>query len=163
MPRAELAGLIERRGRFDPPRFPAPVSPQGYHTLYRNDLMGFDPSHLSITVSAGAYEYGANENHVWVWPNTDHPLWRDPECGIQVLDAMVQTWEPEWAITYGSASEGEETKSRVRPWLAWTAKPLEPRPKPPYLRPYPYPFPLDDAGPAAEARPWRGGELRIWP
>src|SRR4051794_22262308 len=45
MARAELADLIERRGRFDPPRYPAPVSPTGYSVLYRNDLMGLDPSY----------------------------------------------------------------------------------------------------------------------
>ena len=163
----ELTDLIERRGRFDPPRFPAPVSPQGYHVLFRNDLMGLDPSHLSITISAGAFEHGANENGVTVWPNTDHFMWRDAERGIEILDAMIQCWDTEWACAYAfaprSRSENGNTESSIRPWLAWTAKPLQPRPRPPFLRPYPYPFPLDDAGPPAEVRAWRGGKLDIWP
>jgi hypothetical protein len=164
---AELAELIDRRGRFDPPRYPAPVSPTGYRVLYRNDLMGLDPSHFSVSIRAGEYGPGWVENRVEVWPQTDHPLWLDPERALQLLDAMVEIWEPEWASACASmlnpSSPGEEITSRVRPWLAWTAKPLQPRPNPPYGRPYPYPFPLDDAGPPTEVRPWHGGELSIWP
>jgi hypothetical protein len=165
MTKAELAALIERRGRFDPPQFPAPVSSEGYSILYRNDRL--DSSHLSVTVHAGAFEHGANENNIWVWPDSDHPLWRDPERGIQVLDAMVEIWSPEWAIAYARKIQPPvailEGPSPVRPWLVWTAKPLESGSKPPYRRPYPHAFPLDDAGPPAEVRPWSGGELRIWP
>jgi hypothetical protein len=167
MKRSELTEMIERRGRFDPPRFPAPVGPQGYHILFRNDLMGLDPSHLSITISAGAAEPGANENGVRVWPNTDHSLWCDAERGIQILDAMIQCWDAEWACAYAnvprSRSGNDDTMSSVRPWLAWTAKPMEPRPNPPFRRPHPGPFPLDYAGPPGETRPWHGGELSIWP
>jgi hypothetical protein len=158
---AELAEWIERRGRFDPPRYPAPVSSQGYHTLFRNDVPGLDPSHLSVTVSAGAYEYGANENDIWVWPEPNHPLWRDIERGVEVLDAMVQCWDAEWASAFQYMPVGETPG--VRPWLAWTAKPLQPRPNPPYGRPFPNPFPMDEAGPPAEVRRWQGGELSIWP
>lgn len=167
MPAEDLANLIERRGRFDPPRYPAPVSPTGYSVLYRNDLTGLDPSYLSVSIRAGQYGDGWVENRVEVWPQTDHPLWRDPEWAVQLLAAMVEVWEAEWASACASllnpSSPGEEITSSVRPWLAWTARPLQPRPNPPYGRPYPYPFPLDEAGPPAEVRPWRGGELRIWP
>jgi hypothetical protein len=163
---AELTDRIERRGRFDPPRFPAAVSSEGYRMLYRNSRL--DSSRLSVKVAAGAYEPGANENTIGVWPDDDHALWRDPERGIQVLNAMVEAWEPEWAIASGYPGtpplvRALEGPSPVRPWLSWTAKPLEPRPNPPYRRPYPYPFPLDRAGPPAEVRAWQGGELRIWP
>jgi hypothetical protein len=160
MASAELTELIERRGRFDPPRRPAPVSPTGYDVLYRNDLKGLDPSFLSISVRAGGYGSGA-ENRVRVWPERDHPLWREVERGVEVLDAMVECWDPEWACAYRFVP-GQELP-RVRPWLAWMAKPLQPRPSPPYRRPYPYPFPLDYAGPPAEVRAWHGGELQIWP
>lgn len=167
MPLPELAELIDRRGRVDPPRYPAPVSPIGYDLLYRNDLRGLDPSFLSVSIRAGEYGPHWVENRVRVRPQAAHPLWWDLERGIEVLDAMVQIWEPEWAGAYTSilnpASPGESITSRVRTWLAWTLKPLQPRPNPPFGRPYPHPFPLDHAAPPAEVRPWHGGELRIWP
>jgi hypothetical protein len=156
---AELADLIDRRHRFDPPRLPAPVSPTGYNALFRNNLMGVDPSHLSVTIRAGIYGRGGGENGVEVSPHVDHPLWGDIERGVQVMDAMVPCWDAEWASAYRYIPGHEPP--RERPWLAWTARPLQPRPKP--LRPYPYPFPLDYAGPPAEVRRWHGGELRIWP
>jgi hypothetical protein len=81
---------------------------------------------------------------------------------------MVETWAPEWACAYSQTTElpasGEgEGKSHTRAWLAWTEKPLQPRPVPPFNRPYPYPFPFEEMGPPTEVRAWRGGELRIWP
>jgi hypothetical protein len=167
MAAAELADMIDRRGRFDLPNFPAPVGPTGYDLLYRNDLMGHDPSFLSVSIQAGEYGPGWVENRVRVRPDTEHQVWRDPERGLQILDVMLQVWKPEWVCAYASkvvlSSEDDEIRSRVRPWLAWTLKPLQPRPNPPYARPYPAPFPLDDAGPPDEVRAWRGGELCIWP
>jgi hypothetical protein len=163
---AELAELIERGGRVDPPAYPAPVSPEGFDLLYRNDLKGLDPSFVSLSVRAGQYGQGWTENRIGLRPEATHEVWRDTRQGIEILDAMIETWSPEWACAYAlvrSRSEENETGSRARPWLAWTAKPLQPRPNPPYGRPYPAPFPLDDAGPPAEVRPWHGGELRIWP
>jgi hypothetical protein len=163
---AELADLIERGGRLDPPTYPSPVSSMGYSVLYRSDLRGLDPSYLALSVRAGRYGSGGVENRIGLQLDTEHAVWRDPERGLHVLDAMVQAWNPEWAIAYATvtvlATDGEIT-SRARPWLAWTAKPLRPRPNPPYARPYPAPFPLDDAGPPAEVRAWHGGELCIWP
>jgi len=103
---------------------------------------------------------------VEVQPDVDHSLWRSPEQGIKVLDALVDVWEPEWACGYGPPVEDrpeDNEFSRARPWLAWTLKPLLPRPNPPYARPYAFPFPLDHAGPPAERGPWHGGELQIWP
>jgi hypothetical protein len=162
-----LADYIDRRERFDPPRFPEPVSPTGYHFAYRNDCMGNDPSSFGMIIRAGQYGPGGVENRAEAWPAIEHPLWRDVGAGIMFMDAMVQAWKPEWACAYSrppalpiAISQGP---SPVRPWLAWTLKPLQPRPDPPFRRPYPYPFPLDDAGPPAEVRPWLGGELRIWP
>jgi hypothetical protein len=166
MPVAELAELIERGGRFDPPGYPAPVSPEGFDLLYRNDLKGLDPSYISLSVRVGQYGPGRVENRVGLRPDAKHEVWLDPGRGVEVLDAMVETWSPEWACAYALVqfrSEENEIGSRARPWLAWTAKPLQPRPNPPYARPYPAPFPLDDAGPPAEVRAHNGGELRIWP
>jgi hypothetical protein len=166
MPPAELIALIDDRGRFDPPKAPAPVSPGGFSLLYRNDLKGIDPSFVSLSVRAGRYGPGRAENRIGLRPDAKHELWRDIGRGIEVLDALIESWQPEWVCAYALVdvdSEDDEMESRARPWLAWTTKPLRPRPNPPYVRPYPAPFPLDDAGPPAEVRPWHGGELRIWP
>lgn len=161
----ELAGLIERKGRFDPPQYPAPVSPAGYDVLYRNDLKGTDPLFLWMSVRAGVDEPGG-DNRVGLRPEGSSDLWRTPERGIAVLDAMVEAWDPEWACAYALVdlpSEDDELRDRARPWLAWTARPLKARPTPPFGRPFPAPFPLEDAGPPAEVRPWHGGRLQIWP
>jgi hypothetical protein len=163
---AELADLIDRHGRFDPPQPPAPVGETGYTLLYRNDLKGTDPASLWVSIRAGVFGASSMENRVGIRPSNQHPLWRDPERGIDVLEAMVEAWNPLWICAYALVdlpSEDDEIKDRARPWLAWTAKPLKPRPNPPYARPYPAPFPLDDAGPPAEVRAWQGGELHIWP
>lgn len=163
---AELVDMIDNGGRFDPPKAPAPVSPGGFSLLYRNDLKGTDRSFVSLSVRAGRHGSGPVENRIGLRPEAKHELWQDVGRGIEVLDALVETWEPEWACAYALLrieTEDDEIESRARPWLAWTAKPLRPRPNPPYVRPYPAPFPLDDAGPPAEVRLWRGGDLRIWP
>jgi hypothetical protein len=155
---SELADLIERRGRFDPPKFPAAVSSQGYSMLYRNDRLDF--THLSIGVGAGSCELGANRNRISISPDRDHPLWRNLDHGIQVIDAMAEGWGAQWASAYAWRGRDE---GGVRPWLAWTSEPLRLEPTPPYIQPYPYPFALDNVALPAEVRPWRGGELRIWP
>ncbi len=163
---AEFVDLIDNHGRFDPPKAPAPVSPRGFNLLYRNDLKGIDPSFLSLSVRAGRYGQGPVENRIGLRPDAKHELWQDIGRGIEVLEAMVETWEPEWVCAYALVdfeSEDDGIDSRARPWLAWTARPLRPRPNPPYVRLYPAPFPLDHAGPPAEVRPWLGGELCIWP
>jgi hypothetical protein len=168
MTASELGELIDRRGRFDPPRFPAPVGPTGYSVLYRSDHMSRDPSFLTLSVRAGEYGPGWRENRVRVSPDSESPIWRDSERGIEIMETMVEAWDPEWACAYAVITESPlpeegEVRSWVRPWLAWTAKPLQPRPVPPFNRPYPHPFPLDHAGPPAEERAWHGGKLQIWP
>jgi hypothetical protein len=163
-----LADLIDRRGRFDLPPYPAPVGPHGYHVLYRSDHAKRHPSALSVSISAGQYGDGRAENQVEVSPELDHEIWRHPDLALQVFDAMADIWAPEWACAYAFMGEypvpGEQpSKPRTRPWLAWTAKPMQPRPVPPFNRPFAYPFPLDQAGPPAEVSQWRGGELQFWP
>src|SRR5258708_13492994 len=53
METAALADLIDRRGRFDPPRYPAPVRPTGDRMLYPTDHKLPTPSSLSLSISAG--------------------------------------------------------------------------------------------------------------
>lgn len=166
METSDLADLIDRRGRFDPPKYPAPLGPTGYDTLYRSDHLARNPSFLSVWIRVGQYGPGWVENRVEVRPDNEHRIWRDHRLGTQVLDALVEIWDPEWACAYGPPIEPrpeDDEVSRARPWLAWARKPLGPRPCPPYGRPFPFPFPLDHAGPPAEVRAWHGAELQFWP
>jgi len=168
MTSVELGDLIDRRGRFDLPTFPKPVGPTGYHVHYRSDHMARDPSFLTVGVQAGQYGPGWRENRVRVRPDPESPIWRNPELGIEIMGTMVEAWNPDWACAYAVMTEplppeGGVSRWHVRPWIAWIAEPLQPRPVPPFNRPYPHPFPLDDAGSPAEKRAWHGGELQIWP
>lgn len=161
----ELADQIDRGGRSDPPSYPAPVSPAGYDLLYRNDLKGTDPLFVWMSVRAGVYGPG-QDNRIGLRPDSGNDLWRSVERGVAILSAMVEAWDPEWACAYALVDvqgSDDEVRSRARPWLAWTARPLKPRPVPPFGRPFPAPFPLDDAGSPAEVRAWHGGELKVWP
>ena len=118
MDRVELADLIDCDGRFDPPKPPAPVSPKGFSVTYRNDLKGLDPSFLSLSVRAGQYGGGWAENRVGLRPDAKHELWRDVGRGVEVLEAMVGAWDPEWASAYALvqfSSENNEMNSRALP------------------------------------------------
>jgi hypothetical protein len=162
MQRTDLAALIDR-DRFDPPSAPKPVSPQGFSLLFRNDLAGYDPSFAWLLVRAGRYGLEDSANRVRFQPESKHELWRDISRGVQVLDMLIESWEPQWACAYALAHDGRDTGqagNRARPWLAWTAKPS---PDTRDAEPYPPPFPLDHAGLPAQTRPLRGGELCVWP
>ena len=160
MPAEDLAELIEERDRVSPPAFPCPVGPRGYHIT----LQG--PSHRSQGGVAGFHAFvGARkpltDNTVTLDIWKESAVWRDQAQGVAILEALIDAWEPESAIAFAFLRWGEPM--RERPWLAWTAKPLHPRPVPPFGREYPYPWPLDDAGPPAESPQLRDGELQIWP
>ncbi len=156
----DLAEEIDRRDRFDPPKFPSPVSPAGYDVMFGNEAKKSCPSDLGVMIRVGVYGSCGYENYLTAWPHQHHSLWQDVDRGIQFLEAIVEPWDATWGAAY-RLLQIEPGVMRLRPWLAWTAEPLQPRPSP--LRPYPAPFPLDQAGPAAEIRSWRGGELSIWP
>src|SRR6185312_15256152 len=115
---ADLADLIDSRGRFDPPKPPAAVSQTGFNLLYRNDLKGLDPSFLSLSVRAGQYGPGRVENRVGLRPDTKHELWKDLDRGIEVLEALVETWDPDWASAY-ALIDTDDDEIGSRPWLAW--------------------------------------------
>lgn len=156
----ELAEEIDHYDRFDPPPRPAPVGPAGYSSTFGDEAVTYDPSKFAFTLNAGVYGGGRPENCIEAWPHPTHPLWRDIERGVQFLEATVECWDAKWGCAFQSIFDGGRNM-RIRPWLAWTAEPLQSRLEP--FRPYPYPFPLDDADPPAEVRPWRGGQLSIWP
>src|SRR5213083_2780074 len=55
----QLAELIDRRARFDPPRRPAPVGPDGYSVVFGPNRRWSDPLRISLTVRAGQYREGS--------------------------------------------------------------------------------------------------------
>jgi hypothetical protein len=164
--RTDLVASIDKE-RFDPPAAPRPVGPGGFSLLYRNDVMSNDPSFVVLLVRAGRYGAEYSTNRVQLRPETKHELWRDIDRGAEIMDTLVETWEPQWACAYALAhsqlAADEESGSKARPWLAWTERPVQPKRASPYDEPYPPPFPLDHAGRPAEVRSLRGGELCIWP
>jgi hypothetical protein len=160
----ELAGLIDRRCRLNPPPPPAPVDPEGFLVTlagHPDQWSGLVPG---LNIWAGASR-PPSENHVKLAADLESPLWRDEALGLFVLHALIDVWDAEWAAAYASIGWIDEegwALGRDRPWLAWTAKPLQPRPVPPYSRAYPYPLPFEEAGPASEVRQAYGGELQVW-
>ena len=156
----ELGRLIDRRGRFDLPALPAPVGEEGYSF----SLVGYgDPSAPrthGVAVRAGAYRASADNEVRLTFGNTC-PIWRDAEQALRVLHGLVDTFDASWATAFAFIAE-PDGGGRDRPWLAWTAAPLTPRPAPPFLRTYPYPFPFSGEAPPSVVRPDHGGELKLW-
>jgi hypothetical protein len=162
---AELAGLIDRKCRFDPPPPPAPVDPNGFVVTLAGHPDQWQGQVPGVSVWAGASQ-PPSDNHVTLRLDYASSVWTDEALGRFVVRALADAWEAEWAAAYASIGWIDEegwALSRHRPWLAWTAKPLHARPVPPYSRAYPYPMPFEDAGPPSETRQEHGGELQIWP
>lgn len=148
----DLGRLIDRRGRFDPPRLPAPVGPDGYAFSLGSSrgLEGFIRSH----VFAGATR-PESHNSADLELEVGCSLWRDPARGVAVLQALVAAWKPHWAWALATIIGPEEDASaqmEVRPWLLWRRAGAPP--------------PLNEADFVAEPaviQPLGEGELRIWP
>ena len=149
----ELGDLIDRRARFDPPRFPAPVDGSGYALVATVTRIGLDPLDVSISLHVGSTKY---RNEARVDYNDQSWIWRDGGACLLVIQALVEAMEPEWACAVGVLDEeaegdpADEFAPYSRPWLAWTAPGAE---LPHWIRP---------TFPPAEVRAAFGGELRIW-
>jgi hypothetical protein len=154
----DLAAVIERKARFDPPRPPAPVGDTGYNLILSANRTGLDPLTVGISLHAGAY----NTGHAWNGGRVDyhasHPIWRDPVLGLRVLGALIESLEPDWACAATVVDVGTDPHVSYpedrhgRSWFAWTAPGRE-TPE----------FWLRANGPPAEQREALGGVLRFWP
>lgn len=154
----DLGRLIERRGRFDPPRAPAPVSPEGY-SFVLSAYATVPPrtrEEYGVFVRAGA----SNPrflNHVVIDPELDNPIWADADAALRLLDVMVEAFDATWAAVYGHIPTDVGADSR--PWMTWTTE--SPPPAADAFKRWQ--AALDAFGPASEVRPHRGGQLSFWP
>lgn len=149
----DLARLLDRWGRLDPPPLPAPVSGGGYALALIAPPA--DPYQLRMMVSVGS-TWQITGNKIKTGLASDLPLWRDIERAVRIQGALVEAWCAEWAIAGAHLLPPNWTHDDLngppRPWMTWTSRPESP-----------FPWPLRDIGPPAEVRREYGGELRIWP
>jgi hypothetical protein len=166
----DLAVWIDKKCRFNPPRPPAPVSAEGFSvplgTLPKAPIER--PSGASIR--AGVTKV-AHDNRVELRFFNDAPIWRDQDQALAIMYVIAEAWDAEavaaWAFATSSVDDlvdGGTLDTHRRPWLAWTRAPLEPRPVvAPYFSPFPYPFPLEEAGPPLHVLTDGDSKLEIWP
>jgi hypothetical protein len=146
----ELAELIDRRARFDPPRWPAPVSDGGYNLVMSANLRGTDLLSVGVWVRAGAYPDSppTDPNDADLDFHVKNPIWMDFDRGLQALHLLIDSMEPDWACA--SNWVGDE-KGHHQPWLAWAA---QDRTIPDFY--------IGRASPPSEVRADRGGRLYLW-
>lgn len=157
---SDFGKLIDRRARFDPPQYPAPVGPEGYSITVAANRYLVDQLGISISIRAGdcrtdPYWY----NNVHITLNNDSTIWTSVDRGRQVLSAMIEAWSPQWGcasafiFTDNDAASDDSSLNVYRPWLAWAAAGA--------ARPHePYDFTAADR--PGEVQQADGGELRIW-
>lgn len=143
----ELALLIDRKARVDPPRYPSPVDRQGYSlfaTVLRN---GHDP--LGVTVrSSTAYEGATlNDNEVHLDPHKASPIWDDFDRMLRLFLGGIEATSATWALNVAFMGP----KLPYRQLMIWTGAGA--------ATPSRY---ADGAPEPSEVRPHLGGELRIW-
>ena len=146
-----LADLIDRRARFDPPRFPAPVDPWGYMLALGGSPGRSEMLDYGALVEAGRRREAPFYNVVNVHFDQDHPIWRDPERASTLLGGLVNVWEAEWGYAAGRP-EGGSGDTYGHPLLTWAASKGASAPRA-----------FIDIGPPSDVRDYLGGELRVWP
>lgn len=148
---AELGDLIDRRARFDPPRFPAPVDPWGYSIALGGSPKLSPLRDYGANVHAGCWRDWPAENVVDLGIDDGHPVWCDSGLASTVLGILIATWEAQWACAIGRPS-GATDNTIGRPFLTWRSATISEIPRT-----------FADIGPPVETRPLLGGELQIWP
>jgi len=143
----DLAHLIDRRARYDPPPYPSPIDREGYSLLTTVLRNGYDPLGVTVRFST-AYE-GArlNDNEVDLEPNVASPLWEDLDRALQLFLGGIEATSATWALNV--AFMGPEIP--YRQLMVWTAEGAK----------APSKFANGVTSPS-EVRPHLGGELRIW-
>lgn len=118
IPTEELARLLDRRARFDPPRLPAPVGPAGYRVVLGNNRTGYDPLNLNVRASACSLGF-LNANCIEVSAHESNHCWRDEAMTRQILDILISVFDPDWAWAGAYVYDESVGISRERPWLYW--------------------------------------------
>lgn len=152
----DLARLIDRRCRFDPPQLPAPVGPWGY-SLYLGGPPSLDPARrLDVSIYAGATNNAWPGNGCVLNFLTEAPIWQTTERGLAILRAVVQAWEPDGAGGYACPpprdDEPHDPAPPVRPWLTWNRDGGD----------YEF-YKFRDVGEPPLVQSELGGLLRVWP
>lgn len=155
----DLARIIDRRGREDPPPAPEPVSSWGFGIVIQGELPGKDPLHIGGSVHAGRW-CDDFPNEVEVMFPASSPVWSDVAMGLRVLEVAIEAWQPDWAGAHGFGGGDPEPSHWCRPWLQWAREPRQPLPEypPPCLGTY---DPRFDSRPHETREVW-GGVLKIW-
>ena len=142
-----LGDLIDRRARFDPPPFPAPVDAWGY-SLALGGTPTSEPRDYGANVYAGRSLESPLDNTVNLEIDHDHGIWRDPDQLTRALRVLVEVWVPEWGYVAGRPRDGGSGGTYGRPLMVWSA-----------TKGVPVPRTFLDIGPPSEARDYLGGEL----
>jgi hypothetical protein len=166
----DLAAWIDNKCRFDPPRPPAPVSPEGFWAAFGTRSRPPVELPSGAMIKAGIYRVGLH-NRMELDFRNEAPIWRDRDQALAVMHVIAEAWDAEvaaaWAFATSSVDDlvdGGSLETRHRPWLVWTRRPLTLQPiMPPYYRAFPYPFPFEEAGPPSEVRVDGESRLEIWP
>jgi len=156
---ADLATLIDRRARFDPPQRPSPVGQDGYWISLGNNRRPHDPLYAGLRVQAGVYRDGA-ENAVELEVNPNGPAWQSDELMRRAFEGGLQLWGAEWGAVWHRRAEEDGVQQWPR--LAWTADRFKSHSVPPYIWEHPFPFPFDRPPDSTSAHPRLGGELEEW-
>jgi hypothetical protein len=154
----DLARLIDRRARFDPPQTPAPVGKDGYRALFSNNRRPRDPLYASVVAHVGIYsESFANAVELQINPNG--PGWQKDALVRRIFEDGLALWRAEWgAVWHRCAADG----LKQWPRLAWTADRFASHSVPPYSFEHPFPFPFDSEPVTRSTHPDLGGELEEW-
>lgn len=155
----DLARLIDRWARFNPPQRPAPVSAGGYWVVFGNGRRPSDRLYVSLRTHAGDYSDAA-ENAVELQVNPNGPLWQDREVVRRLFERGLSIWGAEWGAVWLRRADEEQVKQWPR--LVWTADRFASHSIPPYWNEYPFPFPFYQPPATRTASPMLQGEFEEW-
>jgi hypothetical protein len=152
-PTEDLATVIDRRARFDPPPLPAPVGLDGYSVGLVADRAAFDPLSISVRLHAGAAR-PESTNSARLDIHAQSPVWADQRRRLALLDTLLKVFDPQWAYA-GVAIPAEpipgvRQRYQVSVSLTWR------RPDATLYEG------LVPAGSEAVVTPLRGGDLTSW-
>ena len=147
----ELAGLIDRRARFDPPRFPKPVSEDGYWLTLGPDRSGLDPRTISLFLRGGSYGEGAWDD-LKVEPHIDSPIWQDVDLARNIIDDLIDITACHCVSASALITEGP--RGYRRPWMIWVAEGAG--------SPLPVSVQFSYETQPVEVTKHKGGVLKVW-
>ncbi|MBW8814921.1 MAG: hypothetical protein JF588_15990 [Caulobacterales bacterium] len=160
LPTADLAQLIDRKARFDPPPLPRPVGPTGYHFVVASNELPREPTRASIWLKVGMSR-PSDENTVLLNLHGRHPLWADEAGCREALRFLIALWGAEWGLI-GSALRSEFSGGDRPPpsyalgdfvWMNWARPGVRRQWKAGFWTP---------PAPADAVEPWLNGQLSVW-